>query len=161
MVFAYLVLLVFSVFIVLLLIKIRQLTLGKSKAEQESRQIEVKRTDDLELKTEAGVSYLVKTDDTTILMDVGYNGNKEHPSPLIHNMRSLNIEAADIDMLFISHPHLDHLGGMKEQRQRLFSLSQGTVELRNIPVYAPTRVSPSHWNPEPEQITIIREPKGL
>ena len=41
--------------------------------------------DDSQLKTEPGVSYLIKADDTTILMDVGFNKKKEHPSPLIHN----------------------------------------------------------------------------
>ncbi len=42
-------------------------------------------------------------DNTTILMDVGLNKNKEHPSPLLHNINSLNVSVSDIDHIFISH----------------------------------------------------------
>jgi 7,8-dihydropterin-6-yl-methyl-4-(beta-D-ribofuranosyl)aminobenzene 5'-phosphate synthase len=106
------------------------------------------------LKTEPGVSYLIRTDDTTILLDVGFNAKKEHPSPLIQNMESLGVSTSDIDMIFISHPHLDHLGGMAEQKTKTFSLSQGPVALENIPVYAPVPISASHWNPGPKTHVI-------
>jgi len=36
---------------------------------------------DERFKTEAGVSYLVKADDTTILMDVGFNKAPQHEYP--------------------------------------------------------------------------------
>jgi len=49
-----------------------------------------------DLKTEPGVSYLIKADDTTILLDVGYNAKKEHPSPLILNMEKLGVKIEDI-----------------------------------------------------------------
>ncbi len=38
------------------------------------------------LKTEPGVSYMICADDTKILLDVGFNKLKEHPSPLLHNI---------------------------------------------------------------------------
>ena len=41
-------------------------------------------------KTEAGVSYLIKADGHSILLDTGYNEKESHPSPLIHNTRSLS-----------------------------------------------------------------------
>ena len=66
-------------------------------------------TDDPVLKTEAGVSYLIRADNTTILMDTGLNLRREHPSPLLHNMKALNVRPEDIDMIFISQLHLDHL----------------------------------------------------
>ncbi|NOY69640.1 MAG: MBL fold metallo-hydrolase, partial [Deltaproteobacteria bacterium] len=106
------------------------------------------------LKTEAGVSYLVRVDDTTILVDVGFNAKKEHPSPLLHNMQKLGISPADIDRIFISHPHPDHLGGMNEHKRKSFSLSKGAVAIPEIPVYAPEPVVPSAFNPGPRTNVI-------
>ncbi|MEA3487258.1 MAG: MBL fold metallo-hydrolase [Thermodesulfobacteriota bacterium] len=111
-----------------------------------------------DLKTEPGVSYLIKADDTTILLDVGYNAKKEHPSPLIRNMEKLGVKVEDIDMMFISHLHVDHLGGMKEQKKKQFSLSQGPVSVPEVPVYAPDNVTPSEWNPKP-RVEVVSEPK--
>ena len=111
-------------------------------------------TDHPNLKTEPGVSYLISADNTNILLDVGFNKKKEHPSPLLHNMKTLGILPSDLDMIFISHPHLDHLGGMTEQREKTFSLSQGPVSLPNLPVYSPVRLSASRWNPIPKPQTI-------
>jgi len=117
-------------------------------------------TDDERLKTEAGVSYLIKTDDTTFLMDVGFNKNKEHPSPLFHNMQTLGISFGDLDYIFFSHLHLDHVGGMREFKNGQFSISQGPVELPAIPAYTPAAMAPSSWNPGPE-VKVIPEPIAL
>lgn len=114
-------------------------------------------TDDDRLKTEAGVSYLIKADDKTILMDVGFNKKKEHPSPLLHNANVLDVPLDKIDDIFISHTHLDHLGGMHEQKNKLFSISKGNVPLPNIPVYSPSPVSPSHFNSGPFP-KVIKDP---
>jgi len=113
-----------------------------------------------DLKTEPGVSYLITADDTKILLDVGLNAKKEHPSPLLHNMEKLGVSPGDLDMIFISHPHLDHMGGMREQKEKTFSLSQGAVSLPKIPVYAPAHLSASAWNPGP-MTTVVKEPMVL
>lgn len=117
-------------------------------------------SEETDFETEPGVSYLIRTDKTTLLLDVGYNKQKKHPSPLLNNMRKLGIEGKDIDAIFISHLHMDHLGGITEQRNKVFSISQGPVTLRNIPIYAPENLSPSSWNPGPT-LNVIREPKVL
>lgn len=83
-----------------------------------------------ELKTEVGISYLVQTDQHLILYDVGHNAGGESPSPLEHNMKLLGIELEDIDTVFISHNHLDHVGGLHWQRNDTFSLG---VEQRPFP----------------------------
>lgn len=58
-----------------------------------------------------GVSYLVRTDDHTLLFDVGNNPGARRPSPLVHNMEVLGVHLNDIDTVFISHAHYDHIGG--------------------------------------------------
>ncbi len=75
---------------------------------------------------ESGVSYLIKTDDATILFDLGANEKHENPSPLEKNMKRLGIKMEDIDIVVISHNHGDHTGGSKFQ-----------PSLKQMPVYAP------------------------
>lgn len=165
--------------VLFLLLKVIQLKKGNRQAEEMRQSLpeikindfgEVSRlsllplvdfqSDRDDLKTEAGVSYLVRADDTTLLLDVGFNAKKEHPSPLMGNMEKLGVTTDSLDMIFISHLHLDHLGGMEDQRAATFSLSKGPVPLKNIPVYAPAEVTPSEHNPEPT-VTVTKDPQVL
>src|SRR6056297_1754438 len=116
-------------------------------------------TSDSRLKTEPGVSYQVRAGDTTILLDVGFNKKKEHPSALLNNAEVLGVNFQNLDAIFISHLHLDHVGGMAEQHQGQFSFSQGPTTLPEIPVYVPVPISPSHYNPKPEPRLISRPQK--
>ncbi|MFP4474830.1 MAG: MBL fold metallo-hydrolase [Desulfatibacillaceae bacterium] len=111
------------------------------------------------LRTEPGVSYLVRAGDKNILLDLGLNAKKEHPSPLLHNMQALDVDPQSLDMIFISHPHLDHLGGMAEQKSGTFSVSQGPVDLPGIPVYAPAPLEAGPHNPRPNVEVITRPTK--
>jgi len=95
------------------------------------------------LQTEAGVSYLVKADGFTMLMDMGLNAGSSHPSPLLNNMNKLGVQMNELDAIFISHVHLDHVGGMSDQKNKTFSPSAGEVTVPSIPVYSPEKVSPS------------------
>ncbi|MEA3487209.1 MAG: MBL fold metallo-hydrolase, partial [Thermodesulfobacteriota bacterium] len=90
-----------------------------------------------DLKGEAGVSYLIRTDGNSILFDVGYNMEQSDPSPLLHNMKQLGITIDDFEAIVISHNHLDHVGGMKRQRQRSFSLTSNQIDLGKKLVYTP------------------------
>ncbi len=74
------------------------------------------------LLTEVGVSYLVDIDDHRILYDVGQNTRGLRPSALERNMAALGIDLASIDTVFISHNHLDHVGGLNWQNNNTFSL---------------------------------------
>jgi len=94
-------------------------------------------TKDKVLKGEPGVSYLIKTDQSTILFDLGYNMNKEDPSPLMHNMKQLGVSVDDIDSIVISHNHPDHVGGMKWKSKKTFSFANDQIDLGNKKVYTP------------------------
>jgi len=54
-----------------------------------------------------GFSCVIKTPSQTILFDTGGNS-----SILLSNMRKMNIDPEKIDVVFISHIHADHLGGL-------------------------------------------------
>lgn len=94
-------------------------------------------TADDHLANEAGVSYLIRADETTILFDMGFNRQVEHPSPLLRNMATLGVERGDVDALFFSHAHPDHLGGMSHVRNHTFAPSGQPVDLKGIPAYVP------------------------
>ena len=89
------------------------------------------------LQTEAGVSYLIQTDWSTILFDVGFNRRSRDPSPLLHNMQALGIGLNDFDTIVISHNHADHVGGMKWPRHRTFSLGNEQLDLSGKRAFTP------------------------
>ncbi len=179
MIILYIILALIALVCLFLAVKLKQLKAGNKKAAAERAALKIEPladigsvgsfsllplvdfyTDDDRLKTEPGVSYLIKADDATVLMDVGFNKKKEHPSPLVHNIQTLGVTLENLDYLFFSHLHLDHVGGMQEQKSGQFSLSQGPVSLPAVPAYAPTEMAPSHWNSGPE-VKVIKNPQVL
>ena len=54
-----------------------------------------------------GFAAVFQTPSLTVLFDTGSNGRV-----LLRNMAALGIEPASIDLLFLSHPHWDHIGGL-------------------------------------------------
>jgi 7,8-dihydropterin-6-yl-methyl-4-(beta-D-ribofuranosyl)aminobenzene 5'-phosphate synthase len=99
------------------------------------------------LKNESGVSYLIKTDGSTILFDTGLNWQKESPSPLLYNMKQLGISFSDFDTIVISHNHLDHVGGRKFQSMKSFSIDKNQVPLGNKRIYTPIPMTYPGQNP--------------
>jgi len=59
------------------------------------------------LKPLWGFSCLVEVDNQSILFDVGSNGRI-----LLQNAKKMGISFKDIDKVFISHNHWDHIGGL-------------------------------------------------
>jgi 7,8-dihydropterin-6-yl-methyl-4-(beta-D-ribofuranosyl)aminobenzene 5'-phosphate synthase len=93
-------------------------------------------TNDDRLIGENGVSYLIRTDDATILFDVGLNRENTDPSPLLKNMRTLGVRLDEIDIIVISHPHGDHTGGAWAEKGT-FSLTSRQIDLKGKRVYTP------------------------
>ena len=107
------------------------------------------------LKTENAVSYLIKTDSSTILFDLGANWEHNNPAPLSCNMNYLGINLDDIDDIFISHNHYDHNGGVNEG-ERTFLIGNGQPALGDIKVYTP--ISMNYPSTEP---IFIPEPTKI
>ena len=90
---------------------------------------------------EAGVSYLVSADDRNVLFDLGYNPKERFLTPLRQNLEALGLDEAQLDGIFISHNHLDHVGGMKHQAARSPDLEQLPPEmLRGAAIWTPPGV---------------------
>ncbi len=71
-----------------------------------------------------GVSYLIRTDSATILLDVGDNPDGLAVAPFAQNMAALGIAWDEVDRVVISHPHPDHIGGVAAWRQRTISFGE-------------------------------------
>ena len=95
------------------------------------------RTASEELAGEAGVSYLVEAGDTRLLFDLGLNAKRESPSPLQRNAAALNVNLDTVDVVVISHRHLDHVGGPKAQMAHSLVLPSVQLEQGGVPVYVP------------------------
>jgi len=63
---------------------------------------------DEKLKTGFGFSCLVKLEDKNILFDTG----NDSPT-LLNNVESLGIDTKEINYIFLSHIHWDHVGGLE------------------------------------------------
>jgi 7,8-dihydropterin-6-yl-methyl-4-(beta-D-ribofuranosyl)aminobenzene 5'-phosphate synthase len=85
-----------------------------------------------------GLSYLIKTDSVTILMDVGNNPAETDVMPLSLNMRALGVSWDQIDAVIFSHFHPDHVGGVEAWKAGKVSLGIEDVNFDGKPVYAPS-----------------------
>lgn len=71
-----------------------------------------------------GVSYLIRTDSATILLDVGDNPDSTTVAPFAKNMQTLGIAWDEVDRVVISHPHPDHVGGLTAWQERTISFGE-------------------------------------
>lgn len=84
-----------------------------------------------------GVSYLIRTDSATILMDIGNNPTESRQLPSIRNMQALGIAWEEIDAILISHPHPDHMGGVQAWQNKTISFGDFAGDLSKMPIYIP------------------------
>jgi 7,8-dihydropterin-6-yl-methyl-4-(beta-D-ribofuranosyl)aminobenzene 5'-phosphate synthase len=91
------------------------------------------------LKGDQGVSYLVRTDEVTVLFDLGRNMHQEDPSPLLYNMAELGVTLDGFGVIVITHNHSDHVGGDGPWRKdnTSFSLTNHQIDLDEKAVYTP------------------------
>ncbi len=86
--------------------------------------------------TARGVSYLVETDDTTVLLDLG-NPDESGASPLARNLAALDKSLADADAYVISHSHPDHVGGFSAWVRGTFGTLGSQPGLAGTPIWTP------------------------
>ena len=100
------------------------------------------------LESGHGVSYLIRTDNNTILFDLGNNMNATSPSTLEQNMSRLGISLDQVETIVISHRHPDHMGGQNWWIKRTFS-PDGTTQplLGDLPIYVPEILTYPGSNP--------------
>ena len=177
MIFLYILLSLIFLLFAFLLLKNREVNAGKIHADKMYKETVVSKIHDTgsvktltilplvdseaiddRFKTENGVSYLIKADNKKILLDVGFNKKGEKTSPLLHNMNSLRESLDNVDAMIFSHAHLDHLGGVAEQKNKTFSLTHSKLDIESIPVYAPIKLNPSRYNPQLTDVRISTDP---
>ena len=111
---------------------------------------------DERLTGEAGVSWLVEAGDAKILMDAGLNWKNEEKSTLLRNMETLGVRLGDVKHLFLSHLHMDHVGGLAAQKERTVKLGAGEPDLSHLTIYAPTEL-----RHQTADVRLITGPKVL
>lgn len=74
------------------------------------------------LKSDFGYAVYIQADGKRILLDTGTD-----PDVMEHNLIAAGVDVNDLDMVFISHNHFDHAGGLERVR----------AMNHNVPVYVP------------------------
>lgn len=85
-----------------------------------------------------GVSYLVRTEQGSLIFDLGDNPMKLDLPPYLANMQALGIAWGEIDKIVISHPHPDHVGGVDAWRNQTLALGFPVRQLAERLVFIPT-----------------------
>ena len=80
---------------------------------------------------------MTKTDHAAVLLDVGLNFGRSNPSPLQHNMAKLGVYLGDVDIIAISHRHLDHVGVLRWLRKGIFLPANVQPDLSGKRIVAP------------------------
>lgn len=84
-----------------------------------------------------GVSYLIRTDSATILLDLGNNPAESAGLPSLRNLQALGIPRDEIDAIMVSHPHPDHVGGIKAWQNKTIAMNDFKGNLGNLKIYTP------------------------
>ena len=102
---------------------------------------------------DAGVSYLFRSDQGSLLYDVGFG--PERPA-LAHNAAKLGIKLDQVDSLCISHLHPDHMGGLKASRAKCVTVPKELDMPKGQPCFLPDKA-----NAEGYKCELIDKPRLL
>ncbi|MBN2780743.1 MAG: MBL fold metallo-hydrolase [Candidatus Marinimicrobia bacterium] len=120
-----------------------------------------------DLTPDWGFAAYIEAGGRHILFDTGSDGHI-----LLENMRRMQIDPAEVDMVFISHSHFDHIGGLAAFLHENPDVDvyvpeslRGVKRAKNvIHVSAPLRISDTLFStgelPGNEQSLIITSPEG-
>lgn len=94
---------------------------------------------------DAGVSYLFKTDQGSLLFDVGFG--PERPA-LAHNANKLGVKFNQIGALAVSHLHPDHMGGLKASSSKQVMIPDELGSPENTACFLPDAAEAEGFNTE-------------
>lgn len=100
-----------------------------------------------------GVSYLIKTDQGSLLFDLGFG--PEMPA-LSHNAKKIGFKMDQVDALAISHLHPDHMGGLKAAREKKVIVPREIEGPDGLPCFLPAETSADGFQAE-----VIEGPRML
>jgi len=101
---------------------------------------------------EPGLSFLIETEGKKILFDTGYS------DLFLQNAAKRGISLLDLDMVVLSHGHLDHSGGLFPLiRQMTRSIIEGIPVKKPLLVAHPWCFYPRPKSPVPDTGTVISE----
>jgi len=86
--------------------------------------------------SDAGVSYLFRTNHGSLLFDVGFG--PERPA-LAHNATKMGVKLNQVDSLVISHLHPDHMGGIKASRSKCVAVPEEMGLPKGQPCFLPAK----------------------
>ncbi|THB76881.1 MAG: MBL fold metallo-hydrolase [Desulfobacteraceae bacterium] len=107
--------------------------------------------------SDAGVSYLFKTNMGALLMDVGFG--PERPA-LSHNAEKLGFHIDHVDALVISHLHPDHMGGLKGRKTNHVIVPEALLPSAPIPCFLPDHAQCQGFEPHVVSTPMIL-PSGM
>ncbi len=102
---------------------------------------------------DAGVSYLFRTNQGSLLFDVGFGPQTR---TLAHNAQKLGVSLSQMDALVISHLHLDHMGGMKAQMKKRVSVPDELGAGQGKPCYLPDKAQAPGFD-----AVVVKGPREL
>ena len=105
------------------------------------------------LRTEAGLSCLIRADGETALFDLAYNKGAEQRSPLLANLKTLGIDPREIGAIAISHPHVDHAGGLD-----IFKTHEAWSSAAHADLGIARRFAPVPMKIDGRQATVLSRP---
>jgi 7,8-dihydropterin-6-yl-methyl-4-(beta-D-ribofuranosyl)aminobenzene 5'-phosphate synthase len=101
---------------------------------------------------EPGLSFLIETEGKKILFDTGFS------DLFLHNAQKLGINLLDLDMVVLSHGHLDHSGGLFPLiRHMTRSIIEGFPVKKPLLVAHPWCFYPRPKSPVPDTGTVLSE----
>jgi len=101
---------------------------------------------------EPGLSFLIETEGKKILFDTGFS------DLFLHNAAKMGISLLDLDMVVLSHGHLDHSGGLFPLiRHMTRSIIEGMPVKKPLLVTHPWSFYPRPKSPVPDTGTVISE----
>jgi 7,8-dihydropterin-6-yl-methyl-4-(beta-D-ribofuranosyl)aminobenzene 5'-phosphate synthase len=102
---------------------------------------------------DAGVSYLFRTDQGSLLFDIGFGPQTR---TLAHNAQKLGVSLTQVDAVAISHLHMDHMGGMKAHMKKRVFVPEELGQGQGKPCYLPDNARAPGFD-----AVVVKEPQEL